>query len=254
MTTFGVLHIPHSSTIVPADVRGDLLLTDQALQAEILAMTDHFTDRLFACESVQRVVFPVSRLVVDPERFTDDAKEPMTSRGMGVIYTNGSAGQLLRHPPTAAARSELLARFYSPHHAALERAVGADLSTWGASLVIDCHSFPSKALPYELDQSPDRPDICLGTDTFHTPPRLVEMAREAFERAGWRVAVDRPFSGTMVPAKHYRQTPELASLMIEVNRGLYIDEATGRALDNFDAVASLVSHAVRGLLLHDRGA
>ena len=51
-------------------------------------MTDHFTDELFAGSSgTARVVYPVSRLVVDPERFVDDAQETMVSRGMGVIYT-----------------------------------------------------------------------------------------------------------------------------------------------------------------------
>ncbi len=29
-----------------------------------------------------------------------------------------------------------------------------------------------KPLPSELDQDPDRADICLGTDNFHTPLRL----------------------------------------------------------------------------------
>ena len=33
-----------------------------------------------------RVVFPVSRLVVDPERFLYDAHEPMAARGMGAVY------------------------------------------------------------------------------------------------------------------------------------------------------------------------
>ena len=38
-------------------------------------------------------MFPVSRLVVDPERFIAD---PMECVGMGVVYTRTSNGEVLR--------------------------------------------------------------------------------------------------------------------------------------------------------------
>jgi len=41
-------------------------------------------------------VFPVSRLVVDVERFPDDEDEPMAGRGMGAVYTRLSSGERLR--------------------------------------------------------------------------------------------------------------------------------------------------------------
>ena len=59
-------------------------------------MTDAFTDDLFALTPLEaaRVVFPVSRLVCDVQRFPHDADEPMALRGMGAVYvktTNGGA-------------------------------------------------------------------------------------------------------------------------------------------------------------------
>ena len=39
-------------------------------------------------------------------------------------------------------------------------------------LIIDCHSFPKYPLPYELNQQTDRPEICIGTDSFHTSEKL----------------------------------------------------------------------------------
>ena len=61
-------------------------------------------------------MFPVSRLVVDPERFSKDSQEPMSQVGMGVTYTRGSLRQLLREQPTQGKRLELLKRYYIPHH------------------------------------------------------------------------------------------------------------------------------------------
>jgi N-formylglutamate amidohydrolase len=86
---FAIFHIPHSSTVVPAHVRGSLCLLEKDLAHELFSMTDHYTDELFdyQFEPVHRTVFPVSRLVLDPERFSDDALEPMAEKGMGKYLT-----------------------------------------------------------------------------------------------------------------------------------------------------------------------
>lgn len=108
-----VYHLPHDSMWVPDDVRPTLLLDDKNLRDELLAMTDHCTVDLYSCAGHDRaIVFPVSRLVVDPERFTDDTQEPMARLGMGVIYTRTSAGRRLRLDPTTDERADLLSRFY----------------------------------------------------------------------------------------------------------------------------------------------
>ncbi|MBN1428217.1 MAG: N-formylglutamate amidohydrolase, partial [Anaerolineae bacterium] len=86
---------------------------------------------------------------------------------------------------------------------------------------------PAVPLPFELDQDPDRPDICLGTDAFHTPERLFEQAKDRFSRPGTRIFRDKPYRGALVPLNHYRHTPQVMALMVEVNRSLYVDEETG---------------------------
>ena len=70
-------------------------------------MTDAFTDELFAPTSFEaaRVVFPISRLVCDVERFPDDADEPMALRGMGAVYVKTTDGRPLRQHLTAAQRA-----------------------------------------------------------------------------------------------------------------------------------------------------
>ena len=62
-----ILDIPHSSKLIPPNVRPQFSLLDEELLAEIIQMTDAYTDELFECTSASRIVFPVSRLVVDPE-------------------------------------------------------------------------------------------------------------------------------------------------------------------------------------------
>jgi N-formylglutamate deformylase len=202
MTVPGViLHVPHSSAEVPAAVRPQLLLDDDELGRELLLVTDWHTDELFflPADAAITVRFPVSRLVVDAERFEDPGAEAMEAVGMGAVYTRTSQGLRLRDKAEAArAREALLARYYRPHHAALEAATAAALAVHGRCLIVDCHSFPSRPLPYELKASADRwkvvhrPAVCIGTDMtlppnapfahpgMHTPPWLRERAAEAF--------------------------------------------------------------------------
>ena len=130
---------------------------------------------------------PVSRLVVDPERFPDDADEPMASKGMGAVYTRTSDGRPLRASLDATERERLLRAYYFPHHEMLECLVADALAANGRCLIIDAHSFPSSPLPCDLDQSAARPDICIGTDAFHTSEWLQRTAVAAFGGLGWSV-------------------------------------------------------------------
>jgi N-formylglutamate deformylase len=91
--------VTHASRTIPSDVRGSLLVADDELERELVRMMDAYTDELFAFAEARAVVFPTSRLVVDPERFEHDEDEPMSARGMDVIYTRTSHGEVLRHPP-----------------------------------------------------------------------------------------------------------------------------------------------------------
>lgn len=244
-STNAVLHIPHARTAIPPDLRDSLLLDDTLLAAELVAMTDHLTDRLFELPNAIRVVYPVSRLIVDPERFPDDSKEPMAAHGMGAVYERTSTGGPLRERPSHADRENLLRRFYHPHHAALAAAVACRLEeTHNSCLLIDCHSFPSRARTFELDPLAPRPDINLGTDPFHTPPELTAGATAAFEKQGFAVQVDRPYRGTLVPARFYQADSRVRSLMVEVNRRLYLDEPTGLARSDFRTVRARITRAL----------
>jgi N-formylglutamate deformylase len=104
-----VLHIPHASKEIPEGVRSTFLPSAEKIERELLIMTDAWTDEIVAriAFDITQVIFPVSRLVVDPERFSDDADEPMAARGMGAVYTKLSTGEPLRvlsHAESCASR------------------------------------------------------------------------------------------------------------------------------------------------------
>jgi len=248
-----ILHIPHASTCIPDEIRKDFLLSGFELATELLRMTDRYTDELFDANSPQitRIVYPVSRLVVDPERFVDDAQEPMSKKGMGVVYTLTSHGKQLRNPVTPEQKERLLAQYYRPHHERFTAAVEQELLRKGKALIIDCHSFPSKPLPYEKYQSEDRPDICIGIDKYHTPEALSETLQDFFRKRGYSVALNRPFAGTIVPMQFCKKDQSVMSIMIELNRRLYMDEAAGERNYNYAAVEKNISTLLQEMMKGD---
>jgi len=242
-----VLHIPHASTKIPDDVRERLLLDETAIETELARMTDWFTDELFGrtVPGAVEVVYPVSRLVADPERFERNEDEPAAEVGMGAIYTRTSGGLPLRGPLSDEERAELLARFYRPHHETLSEAVAEALEQEGRCLLLDCHSFPMRSIPFELSER--RPDICLGTDEFHTPQPLLQTAISAFEAQGFIVGVDDPFSGALVPSRFYRREPQVEALMVEVGRWVYMTEESVEKIPTFASVRRRVGAALQAI-------
>jgi N-formylglutamate amidohydrolase len=134
---------------VPAEEGQTILLDDAALNNELLRMTDAYTDELFPITPVEagRVIFHLSRLVCDVERFPSDDNEPMAARGMGVTYTRTSMSEVLRVQPDAPYREIILDRWYWPHHSALKGLANDVAARAGVCLIVDCHSFPSIARP-----------------------------------------------------------------------------------------------------------
>jgi len=250
---FTIVHIPHSSIEIPADLLPDYLISGEELDLELLRMTDHYTDELFDVRTSKAVTvrFPVSRLVVDPERFSDDAQEIMAQRGMGAVYTRSSDLKTLRVADEGK-RQQLLERYYHPHHRRLNALADKCLQETGKCLIIDCHSFPSVPLPYELDQSLDRPDISIGTDPFHTPDWLKEFGAEIFGENGFAVTLDRPFSGSLVPSDFYLHDKRVVSIMIEIRRDLYMDEPAGSRLDTFQFTRDVLQGIIMSIIIRSR--
>jgi N-formylglutamate deformylase len=216
-----ILHIPHSSNHLPN--RKGFTVDQAVLEHEILKLTDWYTDDLFSFPGSIAIKAEFSRIFCDPERFSDDNQEVMAKFGMGVLYEKGDDGSIIREVDQTL-RNEILNTYYWPHHERLNQAVKEQLEEHGKAMIVDCHSFPSKPFIRDLDQSTNRPDFNIGTDPFHTPKELIELSKDFFQQKGFSLGIDWPYSGSLVPMSHYHRTKEVQSIMLEVNRALYLDE------------------------------
>ncbi|MFF0221277.1 N-formylglutamate amidohydrolase [Streptomyces sp. NPDC004629] len=243
-----ILHVPHSAREIPAAVRAGIVLDDAALERELDDITDAHTAQLaevaagLARLTPWRFVNRLSRLVVDPERFPDE-REEMLSAGMGAVYTGTTRRGTLR--PADTDPEPLIERYFRPYARAMTEAVRDRLAATGRAVVIDVHSYPTEPLPYELHGDGPRPPVCLGTDAFHTPAQLVELAREAFAGCGG-TGLDSPFAGAYVPLEFYGTQPRVGALMVEIRRDGYMTEPGGPAGTGLHRLASALAALADG--------
>ena len=239
-----IVHVPHAATSIPETVRRTFLLDDAAIERELVRVTDWHVDHLFAWAldyGATLMVNTHSRLVFDPERFRED--DPAEDVGQGVVYTRTADGRPLAHV-TPEERAERIENLYDPYHEMLTVLVERELERFGMAFILDCHSFPTVPVPTETDTRSVRPDLCIGTDAFHTPPRLVEGLERAAEAEGLVVHQDSPFAGTLVPMEYYHKDRRVRSVMIEVRRGLYCNEETGERTDGLGEMRATLERVV----------
>lgn len=237
-----ILHIPHSSTNIP--LSEGYLVDSLALEKEMLKLTDWYTDDLFFSNEEEMIVAEFSRIFCDPERFTDDSQEVMAQYGMGVLYEKSDAGAEIRMV-TPELKEKVLTSYYWKHHNKFTSAVNKQLDSFGSATIIDCHSYPGKPLHRDLDKNPKRPDFNIGTDSFHTPRELIDLSVSFFEKAGYTLGIDWPYKGSIVPLEHYRKNRNVSTIMLEINRALYLNEPTNQKSVTYYLTKQIVSEYIK---------
>ena len=216
-------------------------MPDDVLRHNVSSEADLHVDQLFDVRGVSTLKPTFSRNVCDVERFRDDSNESESGRGRGLFYTHFEDGRQYRKY-SAQIRQRVLEELYDPHHALFTQEVKSKLQHYGRCWIIDCHSFSNKV---------GYPDFCIGTDDFHTPTDLHERLQHFIEHAGYGVQVNFPYNGCIVPMEYYQKDSRVISIMIEVNKRLYLDEATFSKNSGFnkirrfchDMIGLIVSHA-----------
>jgi N-formylglutamate amidohydrolase len=79
---------------------------------------------------------------------------------------------------------------------------------------------------------------------FHTPAVVRDAIVAAIENEGYSVDVDAPFAGALVPLSSYRKDRRVLSVMIEVNRRLYMEERSGVKRHDFDKVRAAIGRII----------
>ncbi|CAH1669894.1 N-formylglutamate amidohydrolase [Hyphomicrobiales bacterium] len=252
-----VVDVPHAGRCYPRSFVEAARLPLRSLRRS----EDAFVDKLFG----QSVALGAPLLAAEfPRAFLDVNREPYeldprmfdgrlppfantrsmrVAGGLGTIpRIVGDAQEIyLGRIPIA----EGLARIdglYRPYHAALRALVQRTQAVFGTCILVDAHSMPSAGLDRDgLAKS----DIILG-DRFGTSAAgyIIDIAEQAFMRLGFSVTRNRPYAGGFITEHYGAPAAGVHALQIEVNRALYMNEATLEPHAGFDAIEQAIAGAM----------
>lgn len=252
--------VPHAGRTVPASARARL----QATEATVRSLEDPLVDDLVAGAGswgASLLINRTARAFVDVNR--DPAERdprlssdghgcdtPRTRAGLGVVPRLGGDGRMLYRgrldPEEIEAR---IAAVHVPYHAALAELTQATRARFGRAVLIDWHSMPSAAAEAEGRRGGLTPDIVLG-DRFgrSAAPDIPALIRQVFEARGRRVLMNRPFAGGHTTQVWARPEDGFHALQVEINRGLYLDEATLAPTSGLAALKADIEAVSRALV------
>ena len=249
-TTSVVFASPHSGKADLALFGGQAVLDHQTIRSS----EDAHVDRLFSKVidyGAPFLVAQVPRAFVDLNRAADEldpaliegvrrnVHNPRVGSGLGVIPRVVAGGRsIYRGKLTLEEAHSRLQTYWYPYHDKLTALLDQSFRLFGESILIDCHSMPREALDAGR-KSGERPHVVIG-DRFGAAAsaRLVDQIAAAFEGQGLRVARNAPFAGAYSTVAYGRPVRSQHAVQVEIDRSLYMNEATLEMLPEFDELQS----------------
>lgn len=252
-----IVEVPHAGLTIPEALAEEYVAPREAVMRD----ADIFVDRLYAnapLHGATLLVADVSRYVVDLNRSRDDVDAvavpdhpaPVSLQPRGVIWRATTDGRpILKRPLGYAAFQERLSRYYLPYHDDLQREIASLHEAHGYVVVLAAHSMPSTGRSMHPDLGAKRADVVPGTlGRSSADARVIDLVDAHFRHAGLSVRHDDPYRGGFTTANYGQPGRGVHVIQIELNRALYVDEATFEVrTPEFEALRSLLDELARAL-------
>ena len=254
-----VLDSPHSGHEFPADFGAAVS------EAELREGEDCYIDELYAGGPEMGVPLLAAlwpRTYLDPNRHAGDVDlDLIEGRWPGEYRPSGKAktGKALiwrtledGRPiyPKKLSVDKVLQRiqgFHAPYHQAIQALLNETHARFGRVYHINCHSMRSVAGKQSDDGEGNvRADFVLGDrDGTSCDPAFTEFVRGALAGMGYQVKVNDPYKGVELVRAYSDPKAGRHSLQIEINKRLYMDEATLQKTAGFAVLQKNLANLLR---------
>ena len=264
-----IFNSPHSGSVYPAE----FLNASRIDLPTLLRSEDSFMDELIADLAargfpVVRVNFPRSYVDVNREPYELDprmffgrlpsfanTRSMRVAGGLGTIpRVVGDGQEIYRERLAVDDALRRIETLYKPYHRALRRLINRVHQSFGAVVVVDCHSMPSIGVSRD---EPRRPDVVIG-DRYGTScaPTLPDTVEETMGRLGYSIGRNKPYAGGFITEHYGNPASGLHTIQIELNRAIYMDERRRERGPRFATIAAdfaTLAEALAALPLGDLG-
>jgi len=247
-----LLSVPHSGRVYPDSVLANAAQGRRALETLEDPLVDRIVWRAIAA-GCGAVVQAVPRAVIDCNRDEEEVDPaaiigvspapvgPRARHGLGLIPSRTQRhGALWRRPIEKSELTRRLDEIHRPYHHALAEALDQLVTAHGEAVLIDCHSMPSRKGCQADIVIGDRHGTSAATWVSAEAARLIRMA-------GFKVALNDPYAGGAIVARHGWPPDGIHALQIEIDRATYLERDGRTAGPGFDRVASMIEALAVGL-------
>jgi N-formylglutamate amidohydrolase len=148
--------------------------------------------------------------------------------------------------------SEVVARIercHAPYHARLRALLEATQRRFGVVYHINCHSMPAVGGKQgEGGEGQPRAEFVLGDrDGTSCDPAFTEFVRATLAATGYQVAVNDPYKGVELVRAYSNPAAGRHSLQVEINKRLYMDEASRTKHEGFARLQADLTRLVEAI-------
>lgn len=255
-----VFDSPHTGLLFPADFKPAISL------GICERVADWFVEELFgACTRHGGIMVEAlfRRAYIDPNRDTADLDISMvegdwpgpvsvtekTKRGASLIWKviDGETAIYGGKLPVELVRTRI-ETYWRPYHTALQQALDETYDRFGRVYHVDCHSMPEWGDARWGDEGQRRADFIVGTrDGTTAGAAFTELVVESLRASGYTVGVNDKFKGVELIQRYSDPSKGRESLQIEVNRGIYMDEAAITRSERFAGTKAAITRMIEEL-------
>lgn len=233
-----IFNSPHSGRHYPSS-----FLESSRLDKHMIRRSeDLYVDELFSdmplkgapllCAQFPRAYLDVNRepYELDPKMFEGSLPSYANIRSIRVACGLGTiarvvaeAQEIYKHRLPVEEALYRIEKLYKPYHRQLRQLMAQTRALHTNAFLIDCHSMPSGD---DGAGNGSRPDFVVG-DRYGTScaPALTETIAASLSDLGYNVSRNRPYAGGFITEHYGRPGAGLHALQLEINRGLYANEA-----------------------------
>lgn len=247
-----MISVPHAGRDYDAAILANAAQGRKSLETLEDPLVDRLCWRAIAggigavVQNVPRAVIDCNRgeEEVDPGAIEGVSPAPVGARarfGLGLIPSRTPRhGTLWRRPIDRTELRRRLDQVHRPYHQALADGLGKLQAEHAAALLLDVHSMPS----------PKGGQAQLVIGDRHGTSAAAWLSAEAAQMArmaGFSVALNDPYAGGAIVARHGQPSEGIHALQIEIDRSTHLQGDARTAGAGFDRIASLVEMLAVGL-------
>ena len=191
---------------------------------------------------------------LDPRMFTGELPgfvntgSPRVAGGLGTIPRIVAEGEeIYRGRLDFAEARRRIEQIYMPYHRTLTALINEVVTKVGVVLLVDCHSMPASSTAHVAPGA--TVDVVLG-DRFGASCNedFTTIVEERLRAHGLSVLRNRPYAGGFITQSHGAPFRGHHALQIEINRAIYMNEASLEKTGNFVALKSVLGEVIGELL------